>query len=215
MKLSDRAEEVLETLYIRAEEQKPEYTDLGPAKGNPEIEELRKSGYIKLAGDQIALTDKGRDTGEKIVRRHRLAERLFADVLDIKQKLVHSMSCEFEHMLHEGTEDNICILLGHPKTCPHGKTIPPGACCKKSKATAEKIILPLAELEPNQKGKVAYIHTSDSDKLQKFMAMGVLPGMSVTLLQKFPSYVFQIGQSQFAVDKELADGVYIRVRGEG
>jgi DtxR family transcriptional regulator, Mn-dependent transcriptional regulator len=41
--------------------------------------------------------------------------------------------------------------------------------------------------------------------------MSVLPGLSITLLQTFPSYVFQIGQSQFAIDKELAESIYIRL----
>jgi DtxR family Mn-dependent transcriptional regulator len=43
------------------------------------------------------------------------------------------------------------------------------------------------------------------------MAMGALPGISVTMMQKFPSYVFKIGQSQFAIDKEMAQGIYIRL----
>jgi len=66
-------------------------------------------------------------------------------------------------------------------------------------------------LEVNQKGKVAYIHTKEHKKLQKLMAMGILPGIMVGLIQKFPSYVFQIGQSQFAVDKELAECIFVRV----
>jgi len=43
------------------------------------------------------------------------------------------------------------------------------------------------------------------------MAMGALPGISVTMIQKFPSYVFQIGQSQFAIDQEMAEGIYVRL----
>jgi len=211
MKLSHRAEEILGTLWIQTEEAGQKSISLGLAKGGPEIEELRRGGYVKLADDRITLIDKGRSEGEKIIRRHRLAERLFADVLDVKKKLIHSISCQFEHILHEGIEDNICILLGHPKTCPHGRSIPPGACCQKSKEITEKIIISLARLEAGQKGTVAYIHTNDRSRLQKFMAMGVLPGMNVALIQKFPSYVFQVGQSQFAIDKELAEGVYVRL----
>ena len=45
--------------------------------------------------------------------------------------------------------------------------------------------------------------------LTKIMAMGALPGMSVTLIQKFPSYVFQLGHSQFAVDKNLAEQIRV------
>lgn len=68
----------------------------------------------------------------------------------------------------------------------------------------------MVNLKVNQRGKITRINTHDHNKLKKIMAMGVLPGMTITLIQKFPSYVFQIGQSQFAVDKELADGIFVR-----
>jgi len=210
MKISDRAEEILETLWAHAEEEKQESIDLGIARGEPEIDELCKSGHIKLIGDKIALTEKGKSEGQKIVRRHRLAERLFADILEVKEKLVHSLSCKFEHLLSDGVEDNICTLLGHPKTCPHGKSIPQGECCRKSRQNINKVVSSLNNLGVHQKGRVAYIHTKDPKKLQKLMSLGVLPGVSIVLIQKFPSYVFQVGQSQFAVDKELAECIFVR-----
>ncbi|MBI5144454.1 MAG: metal-dependent transcriptional regulator [Candidatus Omnitrophica bacterium] len=209
MNLSDRAEEILETLWVHGEESGAS-VDLGVSKGEPAIDELERSGHVKLISDKITLTEKGKGEGRQIVRRHRLAERLFTDVLDIKRKLVHPVSCQFEHLLHEGIDENICILLGHPKTCPHGQPIPEGECCRKSKEMIGKVISSLSGLAPNQRGRVAYIHTKDPKKLQKLMSMGILPGMPVSLIQKFPSYVFQIGQSQFAVDKELAEAIFVR-----
>ncbi len=212
MTLSDKAEEILETMWVHTEEDKKEIVDLGAiSKTDSAIEELKKSGHIKLIDDQVTLTEAGRREGRQVVRRHRLAERLFTDVLDIKSKLVHSVSCQFEHLLHEGIDENICILLGHPKTCPHGKVIPEGECCRKSKVSIGKVVSPLADLKPKQKGSVAYIHTKDDKKLQKLMAMGVLPGMAISLIQSFPSYVFQIGQSQFAIDKDLAECIFVRI----
>ena len=211
MKISEAAEEILETLWVHVEESKLGPMDVGVAKGEPAVDELGKSAYVKVTDGKINLTDKGRLEGQKIVRRHRLAERLFADVLDIKKTLVHPISCQFEHLLHEGIEENICILLGHPKTCPHGRLIPQGECCKKSEDSINKVITALVGLKVNQKAKVAYIHTRDRKKLEKIMAMGVLPGMAIILIQKFPSYVFQIGQSQFAIDKDLASGIYVRL----
>ncbi len=210
MKISDRAEEILETLWAHTEQEKGELVDLGIAKADPEIDGLCRLGYIKLISNKVILTEKGKSEGEKIVRRHRLAERLFADVLDIKKKLVHPLSCQFEHLLHEGVEDNICTILGHPKTCPHGRPIPQGACCREAKENTGKIVSPLNRLKVNQRGKVVYIHTKDNKKLQKLMAMGVLPGMTINLIQSFPSYVFQIGESQFAIDNELAESIFVR-----
>ncbi len=70
-------------------------------------------------------------------------------------------------------------------------------------------IQPLTRLNTGQIGKVVYLYTTNRDKLQKIMAMGILPGMAITLLQKFPSFVLQIGNSQFAVDKELAEIIFV------
>ncbi len=70
----------------------------------------------------------------------------------------------------------------------------------------------MTNLSANQKGRIVRVNTYDHKKLKKIMAMGVLPGMAVTLIQKVPSYVFQIGQSQFAVDKELAECICVAVK---
>lgn len=212
MSISERAEEILEMLWVSLNENKRESIDLGIAKGEPAISELAKSGFIKIVDGTVVPTEKGKKEGEKVVRRHRLAERLFADLIAVKKNLIHQMSCKFEHLLHDGVEDNICMLLGHPRTCPHGRPIPEGECCRKSSESIGKVISPLTNLEANQSGKVAYIQTKDNRKLQKLIAMRILPGMGITLIQKYPSYVLQIGHSQFAVDEDLAKTVYIRKR---
>ncbi|MDD5555970.1 MAG: metal-dependent transcriptional regulator [bacterium] len=209
MKISERAEEILETLWVRSEE-KAEQVGLGVARGNPEVEELVKAGLATVRGDRIALTERGRAEGEKVTRRHRLAERFLSDLLHVKERLVHPVGCRFEHLLVEGIEDNICALLGHPRTCPHGRPIPEGECCRRFREGAGKGVMALAAMEAGQGGRVAYIQTRDRSRLQKIMAMGVLPGMPITLIQTFPSYVFQVGQSQFAVDERLAEGIIVR-----
>ena len=70
--------------------------------------------------------------------------------------------------------------------------------------------VPLTELGTNRKAEVAYIQTQDRSALKKMIAMGILPNSKIHLIQKFPSYVLQVGRSQFAIDKELAGNVYVR-----
>jgi DtxR family Mn-dependent transcriptional regulator len=72
-------------------------------------------------------------------------------------------------------------------------------------------IQPLSKLHTKDKGVIAYLHTKNKSQVQKLMSIGVLPGMHISLLQRFPSYVFALGHSQFAVDKELAEAIYVRV----
>ncbi len=212
MELEEKAEELLEALWIRTEEGKEEYLSRDDSRGMKKpMEQLLKAGYISISDDRVRLTSKGRPEATNVVRRHRLAERLLADVLGTRDMLVHEKACKFEHLLDRGLDESICSLLGHPKICPHGKPIPPGRCCQGEQVQAQKVVSPLSQLAQGQKGKVAYIYAPESSKLQKLMAMGILPGVPISLIQNFPSYVFQVRQTQFAVDKEIADAIYVRL----
>ncbi len=210
--LSEGAQEILEALWIQTEEQGKKSMDLGANRDDPAIEELTRLGFIRVGKYHMHLLDKGKDQAISCVRRHRLSERLLMDVFDIKKDIINEVSCKFEHLLHQGLEDRVCTLLGHPKICPHGKSIPPGKCCKENKNKAAwKIISSLDQLDVNDKGQIAYLQARDKDQMQKLISIGALPGVSIVLKQKFPSYVFQIGESQFAVDKQLAQSVYVRL----
>ncbi|MDD4878988.1 MAG: FeoA family protein [Candidatus Omnitrophica bacterium] len=69
----------------------------------------------------------------------------------------------------------------------------------------------LTTLGSGGKGNIAYLQTKNKAQMQKLLSIGAIPGVHITLMQKFPSYVFKIGHSQFAVDKELAQGIFVRV----
>jgi len=210
--LSERAEEILEALWIQIEEQGKKPLELGASRDEPAIDELMKLGYIRRDTGHIHLLEKGKSHAQGCVRRHRLAERLLTDVFDVKKKIIDEVSCKFEHLLHEGLEDKVCTILGHPEACPHGKPIPQGKCCSERKEKKfAKIIASLVELEPRDKGQIAYLQAKDANQMQKLISIGAMPGISITLMQKFPSYVFKIGQSQFAVDRALASRIYVRL----
>ncbi len=211
MKLSERAEEILETLWMGTVEGKKDSLPLGVSEREDAVAELLKGGYIQVAAGGISLKEKGKKGGETIIRRHRLAERLLVDVLDVKKGLTHEMGCKFEHLLHEGIDENVCTLLGHPRICPHGKPIPPGRCCQKSAKEVVRLVCPLKDLDLKDRGTIAYLATNDEGRLHKLMALGALPGLRIKMIQRFPSYVFQVGQSQFAVDQEMAEGIYVRL----
>ena len=109
---------------------------------NPCHEALRPDGMSLGDGSLIVtLTTRGRSRAGSIIRRHRLAERLFTDSLAMdSESEIEQQACKFEHILSPGATDKICAFLGHPRTCPHGAPIPPGPCCamaRQDKLTAE------------------------------------------------------------------------------
>lgn len=213
MKLTAKAEEILETLWIVTEEKGEPAADFATLKIEADdqgLAELLALTYVELLGERVRLRREGRDEARMTVRRHRLAERLMMDILDIQGTSGDDRACEFEHLLHHGVDTKICTLLNHPTTCPHGKPIPPGSCCDQARASGEVGVVALTELKPGDPGEIAYLAASDVRKMQKLMSMGVLPGTSVRLLRTYPSYIFKVGQSEFAVDEDLAREIFVR-----
>ncbi len=84
---------------------------------------------VDVHDGEVRLTDRGEGRARSVIRRHRLAERLFTDTFAFGDSEAHSQACKFEHIISPELDQKICTFLGHPKTCPHGNPIPPGACC--------------------------------------------------------------------------------------
>jgi energy-coupling factor transporter ATP-binding protein EcfA2 len=100
---------------------------------------IRPHGELPADGDYIVeLTARGKQRAADIIRRHRLAERLFTGTLQMQNESeIEQQACKFEHILSPEATERICTFLGHPKTCPHGSPIPAGACCERKAASAD------------------------------------------------------------------------------
>jgi DtxR family Mn-dependent transcriptional regulator len=209
--LTPEVEDYLEYLYMRDQEG---YTGEMPPLSDRGIGELLRHHLAVFDAGTATLTKEGLGKAERAVRRHRLAERLLSDVMAVRGDSVDHAACEFEHSLHHGVDEHICTLLGHPTTCPHGRPIPPGKCCKEKKRAADSAIVQLSGMKKGERGTIAYLSSRQPETVQKLMALGALPGAAVDVIQLFPSVVFQVGQTQIAVDGGLAGDIYVR-RSEG
>ncbi len=209
--LSDKAEEILEHLWISTQEQDTRPT--ADALPEEELAVLEREGLVVTEAGTIQLTPGGLEEARACIRRHRLAERLLSDVLDSSDEQLHAAGCKFEHGLHHGLQEQVCTMLGHPERCPHGKPIPSGECCRRKDSTPGQVLVPLSEMESGQEGVIAYLHSDRTEDLRKLMAIGALPGTRLRLRQRFPSYLLRLGNSEFAVDAELAGQVYVRRTG--
>lgn len=212
--LTEKLEEILEMLWIAKKEKKKDSLTLnviGVNKDAEELKELLEKKLIDINGEDVNLTSDGLIKGENVVRRHRLAEKLLVDVIDVSGQAIHETACKLEHYLKEGIEDKVCTLLGHPKTCPHGNPIPSGPCCKLDLKVGDKYVVPLSQLKFGQRGKIVYIQGITDKNLQSLASLGILPGVTIRVKQTFPSYLFAIGNSEFAVDKSIAEAVYVRI----
>jgi DtxR family transcriptional regulator, Mn-dependent transcriptional regulator len=88
------------------------------------LDRLVEDGYVTREGRRLSLTERGRALGEKVVRKHRLAERLLVDVIGLEWYKVHREAGRWEHVISDDVEARLVAILGDPATCPHGNPIP-------------------------------------------------------------------------------------------
>jgi putative ABC transport system ATP-binding protein len=124
-------DEVLEQMWTSRERSSHlESTHFNAAQYRRLTATMARIGLLNVDNGAVDFTSAGEERARSIIRRHRLAERLFMDVLSIRDAAaVESNACTFEHILSPEVTDRICTFLMHPSTCPHGSPIPQGECC--------------------------------------------------------------------------------------
>lgn len=172
------------------------------------MEELAASGLVEVDHDveKVNLTEEGELQARQLIRAHRLAERLLHDVLGGEYE---SGACEFEHTVSLDLVDGICTLLGHPRKCPHGLSIPEGECCKNSRQTAFSLIVPLSNLKLGQSARIAYVNCRNDQQIHKLEGLCVRPGAVVKLHQDYPAYVIECEGATIALDKAVASNISV------
>jgi DtxR family Mn-dependent transcriptional regulator len=88
------------------------------------VHRLQEAGYIKLHGRALTLTPTGLDLALSVIRKHRLAERLLADVIGLPWHKVYAEADRWEHVISDEVEALLVGVLGNPTTCPHGYPVP-------------------------------------------------------------------------------------------
>jgi DtxR family Mn-dependent transcriptional regulator len=88
------------------------------------IKRLETEGLVAIDHNNITLTKDGQRLAERVVRRHRLAERFLTDILELSWADAHTEAGKWEHIISEPVEAAIVRVLGNPTTCPHGNPIP-------------------------------------------------------------------------------------------
>ena len=208
-------EEVAEELWTLGEQGSDRLSDLRDTTQVTglfdALKELARRGLVRVEEERVHLTPQGRELAARQVRRHRLAEALFTTVLEVHDdEAVNQTACVMEHVLSGGIADSICAFLGHPLICPHGKPIPPGACCRSFTQTIQPLVQPVVELAIGEEGRVVFISPRASERMTKLSNLGIVPGATVRLQQRKPAAVLRIGETTLALDSEAAGEIYVK-----
>ncbi|MGD8351922.1 MAG: metal-dependent transcriptional regulator [Nitrospirota bacterium] len=199
-------DEALQTIWELREHGEATLEGVVEDVGNEEwVREMESDGLVRIREGKISFTEEGERHARDITRRHRLAERLFRDVLDIKD--FEADACRIEHAISPGVEEAICTLLGHPPTCPHGKPIPRGNCCRIYARKVRPLVSSIRDVEVGTRAKVMFINAPAMDRLS---SIGLVPGAVIKLQQKRPSFVIDIDETTIAIDEDIANGIFVK-----
>jgi DtxR family Mn-dependent transcriptional regulator len=210
----ERIDEGLELLWLLEEEGRLELERFRLNSDDPEfdalLDVLKTEGLVVFEGANIRMTETGHALSRALTRRHRLAERLFTDVFDLRNDQVETDACKMEHILSEELTDSVCTFLGHPPNCPHGKPIPKGECCKKYRVEVTPVVTRLSSFEVGARGRIVFIVPSDIARLNRLGSIGIAAGSTFKLVQRTPSCVVQVEETTVALDPDIAKEIFVK-----
>jgi DtxR family Mn-dependent transcriptional regulator len=169
------------------------------------LKRLEAEGLIERGEHKEALlTTKGRARAEKVVRKHRLIERMLTDFMGYTAAEAHVHADELGDTFSDDMVDRIAERLGHPDRCPHGWPVDPEFEQRENDELA-----PLAALEPGTKAMIVRLAEHDGDLLHWFYDTGLEPGRMVEVRSKEPFAVTLNGGDVGLTDK-AAEGLFVR-----
>ena len=179
------------------------------------VERLENKGLVTHEAYRgVKLTEKGRSVALRVLRRHRLSERLLLDILGMEWNQVHEAACRLEHGVTNEVAKNIEKVLSWPRTCPHGKPIPTSCGGIIEEAEGQS----LSDLQSEDEGIVTRIADEKRSILQKVRKLGIKPGAHVRVLDRASRndlIVVRIGQDDRKVSARIASVVRVKKLGEG
>lgn len=156
----------------------------------------------------ITLTEKGRTIALRVIRKHRLAERLLTEVLHMDWSGVHEIACELEHAMTDEMVSPLQRTLKDPTTCPHGNPIPD----ELGRVTEEESE-PLSNFNPNDRAILVKVTEEKPDMLRYLASLGLMPGATVEVQEKAPfegPIIVKVMGATYALGRSVASIVQAR-----
>ena len=153
------------------------------------VARMERLGLVIVSKDRhLQLTDEGRREAIGVMRKHRLAERLLADVIGLEWQFVHEEACRWEHVMSEQVERKIIGLISSPDISPYGNPIPGLAeLGYKSNENFRDGVIAVTELVGEAEGKTYKLARIGeplqvfSEQLADMRETGLVPSAEVSL----------------------------------
>jgi DtxR family Mn-dependent transcriptional regulator len=172
------------------------------------LKRLERDGLIRRGEHKEALlTRKGRARAERVVRKHRIIERLLTDFMGYTAAEAHVHADELGDTFTEEMIERIAERLGNPERCPHGWPVDPDV----EQAENEELVA-LAELPEGGHATIVRLAEHDGELLHWFYDQGFEPGRKLQMRSTDPGGGFRVklGRRDETVAEKAAAGLFVR-----
>jgi DtxR family transcriptional regulator, Mn-dependent transcriptional regulator len=182
------------------------------------VARMERDGLLTVEGDRhLELTEEGDRLAVRVMRKHRLAERLLIDVIGLDWELVHAEACRWEHVMSETVERRLVELLGHPTESPYG-TPSPGLAELGETDDGTAFMTGVEPLDLVAKGsdqtrvlvrRIGEEMQKDEQVMAALRRVGALPDKVVTVAEGAEGVLIGSGGETAEIDHELASHLFV------
>jgi DtxR family Mn-dependent transcriptional regulator len=186
------------------------------------VARMERDGLLHVADDRhLELTDEGRRTATRVMRKHRIAECLLVDVIGLEWEQVHAEACRWEHVMSEAVERRVLTLLKHPTESPYGNPIPGLEELGESGEVDPFLgdgMVSLNELRPGSVATSVVVRRigepiqTDAQVMYTLRRAGVQPGAVVSVTTSPGGVLVGSGGEAAELDPEVASHVFVAKR---
>lgn len=182
------------------------------------VARMERDGLLTVEGDRhLELTEDGQRLATRVMRKHRLAERLLTDVIGLDWELVHEEACRWEHVMSETVERRLIELLDHPTESPYGNPIPGLDELGESSSTQGFMddVEPLSKVAGSTEGRVLVRRISeemqkDEGLMSAMRRVGALPDKTITIVATAAGVLVGSGGESAEIEPEAADHIFVK-----
>ena len=226
MSASHGVDEYLETIYFLAfpiGEYRPggsgtsqtiasrvaEMLGVSRASAGEMLKRLEAEGLVERGEHKEAiLTAAGAERARKVVRKHRVIERLLTDFMGYTAAEAHVHADELGATFSDDMIERIDEKLGHPDRCPHGWPVDPDVEQEENRE-----LQALADLPAGSTATIVRLAEHDGDLLHWFYDEGLVPGTVVELRAVEPAagqFRVTVDGGEKAIGEKAAAGLFVR-----
>ena len=173
------------------------------------LKRLEAEGLVERGAHKEAiLTTAGRARAERVVRRHRIIERLLTDFMGHTAAEAHVHADELGATFTDEMIERIEDRLGRPERCPHGWPVDP-----QVEQTENRELAPLSDLAPGDRATIVRLAEHDSELLHWFYAQGLVPGSEIEVRdaqRAAGQFTVRLDGAERTVTEKAAAGLFVR-----